>query len=75
MCTFAPGTCKAWYSTTYLNKHILVVAQHSVYIAVVVVEPGLDFLCSVVTTLCESVLDVFRRGLVLHVVDLACFWI
>lgn len=40
-----------------------------------VVQPGLDLLCCVITPLCESVLDVLRRGLVLHVVDLACLWI
>lgn len=55
-----------------LDQLVLVVAQHSIHVAVMVVQSGLDFLCCVITPLYQPMLYVFWRRLVLHVVYFTC---
>ncbi len=56
----------------HLNQLVLVVAQHCIHVAVVVVQSGLDFLCRVITPLYQAMLYVLWRRLVLHVIYVTC---
>ena len=58
--------------SAHLDQLVLVVAQHRIHVAVVVVQSGLDFLCRVITPLYQAMLYVLWRRLVLHVVYVTC---
>ncbi len=56
----------------HLDQDIFIVSQHSLHVAVMVVQPGLHLLCCVVTPLCQPILYVLWGRLVLQMVYFTC---
>jgi len=64
--------CKNGLLAAHLDQLVLVVAQHCIHVAVMVVQSGLDFLCRIITPLYQAMLYILWRRLVLHVVYVTC---